>query len=378
MAFFRRTGSTAKAIRADAARSAQIDDYADSEIEADGPGFALAVVAGGTVVHAAGYGLADLRSRQPVEPDTIFHLASCGKQFTGLGVLMLAEEDKLHLDDPVGKHLPSLAGFGPRLTIRQLLHHTSGIRDLYDEDGVEQVLARCERPTNADVIRTYADLGCPMAEAGTGPGDTFSYSNSGYELLGTIIEQVSGQSYHDFFAKRVFDRLRMKDTFSVPDPRIDDPRCATGYTLDDWDDFIAAGSNEFDNLVGSGPFYTTASDLCRYDRALRTHSLISETSMAEAFTGGRTNGGDSTNYGFGWNLGVQNGIAFADHFRRLEWVPFLYLLLFRPGAQYFRAVEPSRSRCFRSGGCRHRRLSLIAPQLRDRLWRVGRLRPKTL
>ena len=313
MAFFRRTGSTAKAVRADAERSGEIDDYADSEIEADGPGFALAVVAEGTVVHAAGYGLADLRSGLPIAADTIFHLASCGKQFTGLGVLMLAEEGKLQLDDPVGKHLPLIAGFGPRVTIRQLLNHTSGIRDLYDDDGVKQVLARCARPANADIIRTYADLGCPMAEAGIEPGDAFSYSNSGYELLGAIIEQVSGQSYHDFFARRVFDPLQMQDTFSVPDRRIGGPRCATGYTLDDWDDFIEAGSNEFDNLVGSGSFYTTAFDLCRYDQALRTNSFISETSMAEAFTDGRTNGGDSTNYGFGWSLGVQNGISFADH-----------------------------------------------------------------
>ena len=313
MAFFRRTGSTAKAVRADAERSGEIDDYADSEIEADGPGFALAVVAEGTVVHAAGYGLANLRSGLPIEPDTIFHLASCGKQFTGLGVLMLAEEGKLQLDDAVGKHLPLIAGFGPRVTIRQLLHHTSGIRDLYDDDSVKQVLARCARPANADIIRTYADLGCPMAEAGIEPGDAFSYSNSGYELLGAIIEQVSGQSYHDFFARRVFDPLQMQDTFSVPDRRIGGPRSATGYTLDDWDDFIEAGSNEFDNLVGSGSYYTTAPDLCRYEKALRTHSLISETSMAEAFTGGRTNGGDSTNYGFGWSLGVQNGISFADH-----------------------------------------------------------------
>ena len=296
MAFFRRSGSTAKAIRADAARSAEIDDYADSEIEADGPGFALAVVARGTVVHAAGYGLANLRRGLPIEADTIFHLASCGKQFTGLGVLMLAEEGKLQLDDPVGKHLPLLAGFGPRVTVRQLLHHTSGICDLYDDDGVKAVLARCARPANADLIRTYADLGCPMAEAGIEPGDTYSYSNSGYELLGTIIELVSGQSYHDFFARRVFDPLDMKDTFSVPDRRIGGPRCATGYTLDDWDDFIEAGSNEFDNLVGSGSFYTTAPDLCRYEQALRTHSLISEASMAEAFTGGRTNGGDSCKF----------------------------------------------------------------------------------
>jgi CubicO group peptidase (beta-lactamase class C family) len=311
MAFFKRTRPTTNAIRAHAARSAQIDDYVDGEIAADGPGLALAVVADGAVVHAAGYGLADIRGGRPVGPDTIFHLASCGKQFTGLGVLMLAEQGKLHFDDPVGKHLPLIAGFGSSVTIRRLLHHTSGIRDLYDEDGVEQVLARCQLPTNADVIRTYADLGCPMAEDGIEPGDSFSYSNTGYELLGAVIEAVSGQSYHDFFARRVFDPLEMKDTFSVPDRRID--ARASGYVLDDWDDFIATGSSELDNLVGSGSFYTTVSDLCRYDHALRTNSLISRTSATQAFTSGHTNDGASINYGFGWALGVQNGISFADH-----------------------------------------------------------------
>ncbi|HSP51175.1 MAG TPA: serine hydrolase domain-containing protein, partial [Pseudolabrys sp.] len=313
MAFLKRTQSTSRAIRAHAERSAQIDDYVASQIEADGPGFALAVVAYGTVVHAAAYGLADVRSGLPIEQDTIFHLASCGKQFTGLGILMLAEERKLHLDDPVGKHIPLVTGFGPRVTIRELLHHTSGIRDLYDEDGVKQVLARCERPTNADVIRTYADLGCPMAEEGIEPGDTFSYSNSGYDLLGAVIEEVSGQLYHGFFARRVFDRLEMKDTFSVPDRRIDRPRCATGYTLDDGGELIEAGSSVLDNLVGSGSFYTTVTDLCRYDRALRTNSLVNEAGMEEVFTSGQTNDGNPTNYGFGWYLGAQDGISFADH-----------------------------------------------------------------
>jgi CubicO group peptidase (beta-lactamase class C family) len=312
MAFFKRARSTSKGIRADPERSAEIDDYLSDEIEDDDPGLALAVVGRGTVAHAAGYGLADLRSGVPVEQDTIFHLASCGKQFTGLGVLMLAEEHKLDLDDPIGKYLPLVAGFGPRVTIRQLLHHTSGIRDLYDDDGVEQVLARCEqRPTNADIIRTYADLGCPMAGKRVEPGDTFSYSNSGYELLGATIEVVSGRSYHDFFARRVFDRLGMKDTFSVPDRRIE--RCATGYTLDERNEFVEAGSNDFDNLVGSGSFYTTVPDLCLYDKALRANSLVSQASIEEAFTGGRTNRGNPTNYGFGWYLGVQAGISYADH-----------------------------------------------------------------
>jgi CubicO group peptidase (beta-lactamase class C family) len=311
MAFLKRLWSASRAPRAHAERSAQIDDYIASQIEADGPGLALAVVADGTVVHAAAYGLADVRSSLPVEQDTIFHLASCGKQFTGLGILMLAEERKLHLDDPVGKHIPLVTGFGPRVTIRELLHHTSGIRDLYDEEGVEQILARCERPTNADVIRTYAELGCPMAAAGIKPGDAFSYSNSGYELLGALIEQVSDEPYHDFFARRVFDRLEMKNTFSIPDRRVDGR--ATGHTRDHPGEFIEADSTKLDNLVGSGSFYTTVSDLCLYDQALRRNSLVSEAGMAEAFACGQTNDGNPTHYGFGWHLGTRDGIFFADH-----------------------------------------------------------------
>jgi CubicO group peptidase (beta-lactamase class C family) len=301
-----------KAMRAETTPSAWIDGHVASKIQPDGPGLALAVVKAGAVVHAAGYGLADMRGR-PIAPDTIFHLASCGKQFTGLGIAMLAEEGKLSLDDPVAKHLPLLAAFGPRVTLSRLLHHTSGIRDLYDEDGIEEVLAGCERATNADMIRTYVDLGCPMAEDGSRPGDEFCYSNSGYDLLGAVIEHVSGRSYHDFFQIRVFDRVSMKDTFSVPDRRVGDRRCATGYIRDDRGACVVHGGTGFDEVVGSGSFYTTVSDLCLYDRALATNSLLSEAGMRQIFTSGRTNDGAITGYGFGWYLGADQGVRFAEH-----------------------------------------------------------------
>jgi CubicO group peptidase (beta-lactamase class C family) len=301
-----------KAMRAERTPSAWIDGHVASKIQPDGPGLALAVVKAGAVVHAAGYGLADMRGR-PIAPDTIFHLASCGKQFTGLGIAMLAEEGKLSLDDPVAKHLPLLAAFGPRVTLSRLLHHTSGIRDLYDEDGIEEVLAGCERATNADMIRTYVDLGCPMAEDGSRPGDEFCYSNSGYDLLGAVIEHVSGRSYHDFFQIRVFDRVSMKDTFSVPDRRVSDRRCATGYIHDDRGACVVHGGTGFDEVVGSGSFYTTVSDLCLYDRALATNSLLSEAGMRQIFTSGRTNDGAITGYGFGWYLGADQGVRFAEH-----------------------------------------------------------------
>jgi CubicO group peptidase (beta-lactamase class C family) len=313
MAFFWKRASAPPPIRAEGARSAQIDGYLASQIRSDGPGLALAVVDGGTLAHAAGRGLADVRKGVPISQDTIFHLASCGKQFTGLGILMLAEERKLQIDDPIGKHLGALARFGPRVTIRQLLHHTSGIRDFYDDAGIDEVLARCARPSNADIIRTYADLGCPMAERGLRPGDTFSYSNSGYDLLGAVIEQVSGATYRDFFQRRVFDPLGMKDTFSVPDRRSRDRRCAKGYALDERGELVENGGSEFDDLVGSGSFYTTVTDLCVYDRALRANSLVSEAGMREAFISGRTNDGALTDYGFGWYLGSYEGMRVAEH-----------------------------------------------------------------
>ena len=312
-AFWNRTRSAPPGIRTDAGSSSRIDDYLAGQISQGDPGLALAIIRSSAIVHAAGYGLANIKDGAPIVQDTIFHLASCGKQFTGLGILMLAEERKLHPDDPLGKHLPSLAGFGPGVTIRQLLHHTSGIRDLYDDAGIDEVLARCERPTNADLINIYADLGCPMAGRGIKPGDTFSYSNSGYDLLGAVIERVSGLTYHDFFQRRVFDRLGMKDTFSVPDDRASDRRCATGYDVDESEQLVPNGGSEFDALAGSGSFYTTLPDLFRYDQSLRSYGLVSEASTMEMFTSGRTNDGSSTKYGFGWFIGSYDGQPLADH-----------------------------------------------------------------
>ncbi len=291
---------------------ARIDSYVAGKVRPDGPGIALAVVKAGVVVYAAGYGLADLRG-DPVTPEVMFHLASCGKQFTGLGIAMLAGEGKLDFDDPIGQHLPLLAGFGPQVTLRRLLHHTSGIRDLYDDDGIEQVLAGCDRATNADMIRTYVDLGCPMTADASRPGDAFCYSNSGYDLLGAVIERVSGQSYHDFFQHRVFDPVGMQDTFSVPDRRAGDSRCATGYIRDRQGGYVAHGGTGFDDVVGSGSFYTTVSDLCRYDRALATNRLLGEAGMRPIFSSGRTNDGTSVGYGFGWFLETERGMRFAEH-----------------------------------------------------------------
>lgn len=308
--FWDRVAAKPSASRPNAGPAAAINDRVRRQIHNGDPGLAVAVVKAGEIVHAAGYGLADVRTNSPITPNTIFHLASCGKQFTSLGILMLAEAGKLDLDDPVSRHLPSLVGFGPQVTIRHLLHHSSGVRDFYDEAGTQELLARCERPANADLIGTYVNLGCPMARRA---GDAFSYSNSGYELLGSVIESASRQSYHDFFQDHVFDPLAMRDTFSVPDPRLNDRRRATGYVRNERGDLVACNGTEFDALVGSGSFYTTIHDLYRYDQALAASALISAASMREALTSGRTNDGQETGCGLGWYLCSDKNGRFADH-----------------------------------------------------------------
>jgi CubicO group peptidase (beta-lactamase class C family) len=311
MAFRNRSPSAQRAIRTDPERSAKMDEQVTSRIGAKDPGLALAIVKAGTVVHAAGYGLADWRSNRRITRNTIFHLASVGKQFTGLGLMMLAEERKLQFDDAVGKHLPPLAGFGPKLTLRHLLHHTSGILDLYHEANLPELLKRARRPTNADVVRTYQELGCPMTP-GLKPGDEYAYSNVGYDLLGTVIERLSGQPFRDFFHSRVFDRLGMKDTFSIPDRRVHDRRCATGCALDNGR-FVEDEGSDLDDTVGSGSIYSTTTDLCLYDSALAANALVSAASMREALTSGRTNDGKPTGYGFGWAVGTYEGMRFASH-----------------------------------------------------------------
>jgi CubicO group peptidase (beta-lactamase class C family) len=182
-----------------------------------------------------------------------------------------------------------------------------------------EVLSRCERPANDDIIRTYVDLGCPMAKPGIQPGDEFLYSNSGYDLLGTLIERVSGQSYHDFFETRIFSPLGMKDTFTAPDRRLSGRRVATGYASDDGN-FAEFGGSDYDDLVGATSIYTTVSDLCLYDKALTTNALVSAASMHVALTSGRTNDGALVDYGFGWYVGVYEGMRYVDHDG--DWIGF--------------------------------------------------------
>jgi CubicO group peptidase (beta-lactamase class C family) len=285
--------------RADPDRSAKIDKVVQRSVGRDEPGLAIAVIRDGDVVHLAGYGLANLEAKAPVTPRTTFHMASTAKQFTGLGIMMLHEAGALRYDDHIGRHIPELAGFPPGVTIRRLLHHLAGVREFYSHAASRSALRKLsQQPVNEDVIRLYARLGFPMG--GTAGKD--SYSNAGYDLLGCVIERVSGQSFREFFRTRVFAPVGMTDTFSLPDQkRLASARCAITYT-GRFDAPIRRDSDPFDGICGAGSIYSSVADLCRYEAALASNRLVTAATMRVALTSAVRASGTETGYGFGWRL----------------------------------------------------------------------------
>lgn len=274
------------------------------------PGGVVIVARDGQILFREAYGLADAQQDRPLQTDAIFHLASAGKQFTGLALLMLAEEGRLRLDDPVDRHLPELARFGQAVTLRRMLHHTSGLPDYYETDRLyEQLFAFAAEPNNGDALQLLAERGRMRFE----PGEKFFYSNAAYDLLGSVVERVSGQPLGVFLAQRIFDPLGMTGTFSMPSPRREqEARLPHSYSggssrQDIYDE------DPLDRMVGSGSVYTTVDDMARYDAALYTERLVKQSSLTQAYQSGKLNDGSATGYGFGWELGEVDGLPTLGH-----------------------------------------------------------------
>jgi CubicO group peptidase (beta-lactamase class C family) len=281
------------------------------------PGGVGAVIQNGEVIFEAAYGLADIEKRTPLTTKHLFHIGSLGKQFTALGILMLVEQGRLNLDEPIGKALPELARFGPRLTIRHLLHHTSGIPDYYaDREVHRRLLDRASMPINRDLLAVLSKFGKPHFS----PGNKFEYSNAGYDTLGSVIERISGLSYGDYMDRHIFRPVGMNGTFSLPSPRrANNPRIPHSYTRDDGK-LEARDTDPLDHLVGSGSFYTTLADMFLYDRALYTNKLIPQSRLTLAFKPAVLNNGEEYLYGFGWELGTRFRRRFTAHDG--EWLGF--------------------------------------------------------
>lgn len=271
----------------------------------DTPGASLAVVQGGKVVYRRGYGLAHLEYGVRNTPSTVFHVASVSKQFTAFAVQLLAQDGKLSLDDDVRKYLPELQVQGPVITVRHLIHHTSGLRDQWS-------LLMLAGLRLDDVITEGDITGLlwQQKQLNFMPGEEELYSNSGYTLLGLIVKRVSGQSLNAFARERMFGPLGMKDThFHENYGELVKARAYSYARVRDGYRYVALSYSN----VGATSLFTTVEDLARWDQNFYDARLGGPDVLAAMLAPGRLNNGTSTSYAGGLALGTYRGQAVMEH-----------------------------------------------------------------
>jgi len=265
------------------------------------PGCALMVRHNGKVVLAAGYGFANLEHGVRVTPQTVFQSGSVGKQFTAMAVMLLVEERKLALDEPISKHLAVPASWSG-ITVRHLLMHTSGLGDYPENFSLQRDY------TEDELLKMVATQ--PL---GFAPGEKSSYSNLGYVTLGILIHKVSGEFYGDLLEKRVFALLGMSHTRVISEADII-PNRAAGYRLKDGtlknQEWVAPRLN----TTADGSLYFTIEDIAKWDEALEKRKILNQASFEQMWRPVRLNDGSAAPYGFGWHIGkTDSGHLLVEH-----------------------------------------------------------------
>jgi CubicO group peptidase (beta-lactamase class C family) len=272
----------------------------------DSPGCALAVIKEGQIIYKRGYGMSNLEYGIPISPSSIFHIASISKEFTAMSIVMLANQGKLSLDDDVRKHVPEVPDFGQRITIRHLIHHTSGLRDqwsLLDLAGWRE----------DDVIKEgdILDLVSRQKALNFKPGDEHLYSNTGYTLLAIIVKRVSGKSLREFADENIFKPLGMTRTHFHDDHTMIvkdrtsayQPRKGGGLRV----------SIPVFDTYGATSLFTTVEDMAKWDQNFVDKKVGGETAMAQMLTPGVLNNGKKLTYAFGLAVGEYKGLKTVGH-----------------------------------------------------------------
>jgi CubicO group peptidase (beta-lactamase class C family) len=286
------------------ARADRVDDYVRLRMQREQlPGLTLAVVKDGRIVKAQGYGVANLELDAPATPQTVFQIGSLTKQFTAAAILLLVQEQKIGLDDPIGKYLAGTPQTWAHITLRHLLTHTSGL----PMDGILTTEKTFFADyTDEEQLQSAAEL--PLLAS---PGERYSYSNLGYNLLAMVVAQVSGKPYADFVRERLFLPAGMTAT-RVNDKTAITSRRAQGYL------WIKGGRRICEQIsptryLGSGSILSTVLDLARWDAALSTDTILTAASRKAMWTPMTLNDGHPTDYGFGWVISERKKHAYIHH-----------------------------------------------------------------
>lgn len=288
--------------------AAGLASYADhllaTTYPADQPGASALIVKDGQTVLRKGFGMANLELGMPVSPEMVFELGSITKQFTAASILLLQERGQLRVEDEITKYLPDYPTHGQKITVENLLTHTSGIPSY---TGLPEWMPRVREDMKLpDLIAMFKDKPLEF-----NPGEKWEYDNSGYILLGAIIEKVSGKSYEQFVEEEIFQKLGMAHSRYGHAEEIT-PLRASGYEKNE-KGFYNARYLSMTQPYAAGSLMSTVDDLAIWDRALSSEALLKKASLDRMFTPYKLPSGLSTHYGFGMGISELAGKRVLAH-----------------------------------------------------------------
>ncbi|WP_285712219.1 serine hydrolase [Erythrobacter oryzae] len=275
---------------------------------ADGPGAAVVVMQGGKIVYTGARGMADIAGGKPITPDTVFRLGSITKQFAAAVIVQLAQEGKLSLDDPLSKFLPVYPQPGASATVRQLLQHTSGIQSYTEMPGVMNPVSTAIPRTTETLVALFKD-----APAVSKPGEVWAYNNSGYVLIGAIIEKVTGKAWHEALEERITRPLGLASIRDGVAGEAANPAMAQGYT---GEATAAAAKSQYIHMSApgaAGSLIGTVGDLAKWAQALHHGKVVDAAHYAMMIAPTQLPAGETAPYGLGLGLNPLRGHAAVGH-----------------------------------------------------------------
>lgn len=271
--------------------------------EKDGPGGVFLISKKGKPIYEKAFGLANVELNVELQPNNVFQIGSMTKQFTAIAILLLEQEGKLNTSDYISKYIPDYPN-GNTISIHHLLTHTSGIKDFTKTKGLSEIAQKEMTP------KMMVDF-FKNEPANFQPGEKFEYNNSGYIVLGYIIELVSGETYEDFIKSNIFDKIGMNNSYYATDRKVIKNR-AYGYHQKSYG-YVNKSMISFSVPYASGSLMSTLEDMLKWQNSLNQNLLLNKKEIAKAFAKYKLNNGGEIEYGYGWHLKNINGIPTREH-----------------------------------------------------------------
>ncbi len=281
-----------------------VDSLIRNELkDANGPGYVFLIAKNGKSIYQRGFGKANLELNIDLRPEHVFQIGSMTKQFTAVAILMLEEKGLLSVNDRLSKYIPTYPS-GDSITLHHLLTHTSGIKDFTAMKELKDIAQKEMSPKMMiDFFKNETD--------DFAPGELFKYNNSGYVILGQIIELLSGQTYDEFIQQNIFDKAGMNQSYYASDRKVI-PNRAYGYQKKQ-EDFLNKTAISFTIPHASGALMSTAADLLKWQNAINGNLLVNDESKIKVFSNYKLKNGEAINYGYGLHLKEINGTATREH-----------------------------------------------------------------